>query len=74
MLSLIGRRKFTIAFQLFASFVQYSLPTIPGFPQEWVPFFHTLVSLGQLAQALIAGERNPDGTPSSVAYLPKGDK
>lgn len=53
----------TMVLQGTALAIQILVPTIPGFPQDWVPFMHGLVSLFQGWQALIA--RNLPAPPKA---------
>lgn len=54
-------RNWTLILQGTALAIQILVPTIPGFPQAWVPFMHGLVSLLQGWQALIAHNSPPSG-------------
>lgn len=66
------RRRSTVVVQLAGAFSQVLLPTIP-LPTEWKIFLQGCIGFIQVAQAILAHDSNPDGTPASVAYLSPPD-
>lgn len=57
-----------VLLQLLACFLQVVVPTIPVIPPEWQHTSAALVAFLQMAMALLAQYRNPNGTPASEPY------
>ena len=61
-------RKWQLALQLTAAFIQMVLTQVPGIPPDWMPVIHGGVAFCQAALAIIGHNYNPDGTPAVVSY------
>jgi len=57
-----------VCLQLAACFLQVVVPTIPVIPAEWQHTSAALVAFLQMAMALLAQYRNPNGAPASEPY------